>query len=114
MAIHEEMMKQFNLKGQFGRRIRMWTPRQTNRPSPTLVAVLVTLPLAVAHAADPEPTTKSAGSGRQSASAQAAILRGRVTNEAGAPLANVRVRVAIPAIDGPLFAPSKDHKQPEA
>ena len=37
--------------------------------------------------------------GQPSAGAQAAILRGRVTDEAGSPLADVRVRVAIPATD---------------
>ena len=34
-----------------------------------------------------------------SASAHTAVLHGRVTNEAGAPLAGVRVRAAIPATD---------------
>jgi Carboxypeptidase regulatory-like domain len=102
------------LEGEFGGRIRMSIPSRTNRPNPTLVAVLVTVLLVAAHAADPAQTGKSAASGQQTASAPAAILRGRMTNEAGAPLADVRVRVAIPAVNRPLFPPSKDHKQPEA
>ena len=88
--------------GSLSRRIRMLTQSRTNRlsaVSATLVAGLVTLPLVVAFAVDPEQTSKTAPKGQQSAGAQAAILRGRVTNEAGAPLADVRVRVAIPAAD---------------
>jgi hypothetical protein len=41
-------------------------------------------------------------------------LRGRVTNEAGAPLANVRVRVAIPLADMRFVDSTTPHKQFEA
>ena len=66
----------------------MLTQSRTNRLSAlsaTLVAGLVALPLVVAFAADPEQTSKTAPKGQQPAGAQAAILRGRVTNEAGVP-----------------------------
>ena len=80
--------------GSLSRRIRMLTQGRTNRLSAlsaVLVAGLVALPLVVAFAADPEQTSKTSPKGQQSDGAQTAILRGRVTNEAGAPLANVRV-----------------------
>ena len=95
----------------------MLTQSRTNRLSAlsaTLVAGLVTLPLVVAFAVDPEQTSKTAPKGQQTAGAQAAILRGRVTNEAGAPLADVRVRVAIPAADMRFVDSSTPHKQLEA
>ena len=88
--------------GSLSRRILMLTQSRTNRLSAlsaAIVAGLVTLPLVVAFAADPGQASKTAPEGQQSAGAQAAILRGRVTDEAGAPLADVRVRVAIPAAD---------------
>ena len=103
--------------GSLSRRIHMMTQSRTNRLSAlsaTLVAGLVTLPLAVAFAVDPEQTSKTAAKGQQSAGSQAAILRGRVTDEAGAPLADVRVRVAIPAADMRFVDASTDHKQLEA
>ena len=96
--------------GSLSRRIRMLTQSRTNRLSAlsaTLVAGLVTLPLVVAFAVDPEQTSKTAPKGQQPAGAQAAILRGRVTNEAGAPLADVRVRVAIPATDMRFVDPAR-------
>jgi len=82
--------------------------------SATLVAGLVTLPVVVAFAVDPEPTSKTAPKCQQSAGTQAAILRGRVTDEAGAPLADVRVRVAIPAADMRFVDASTHHQQLEA
>jgi hypothetical protein len=95
----------------------MLTQRRTNRLSAlsaTLVAGLVALPLVVAFAADPEQASKTAPAGQQPAGSQPAILRGRVTDEAGAPLADVRVRVAIPATDMRFVNPSTHHKQLEA
>ncbi len=88
----------------------MLTRSRTNRLSAlsaTLVAGLVALPLVVAFAIDPEQTGKTPAKGQQSVGAQAAILRGRVTNKAGAPLADVRVRVAIPAADMRFVMPAK-------
>ncbi len=61
-----------------------------------LSAVLVALSLAVAAGQD---QTSKAASKDQKAASQAAILRGRVTDLAGAPLAGARVRVVIPAAD---------------
>ncbi len=58
-----------------------------------LVAGFAALPLAAVFAAEPDPADGPTEKGR------AAILRGRVTDEGGAPLADVRVRAAIPAID---------------
>ena len=80
----------------------MLTQRRPNRLSllsASLVAGLVALPLAVAFAVDPQPASQPAPKGQPSVGAHTAVLRGRVTNEAGAPLAGVRVRVAIPAAD---------------
>jgi beta-lactamase regulating signal transducer with metallopeptidase domain len=102
--------------GSLSRRIHMLTQSRTNRLSvlsATLVAGLVTLPLVVAFAVDPEQTSKTAPKVQQPAGAQAAILRGRVTDEAGAPLADVRVRVAIPATNMRFIDPSTHHKQLE-
>ena len=79
-----------------------------------LVAGLVAVPLVVAFAADPEQTSKTSPKGQQTGGAQTAILRGRVTNEAGAPLANVRVRVAIPGADMRFVDSTTPHKQLEA
>jgi Carboxypeptidase regulatory-like domain len=92
----------------------MLTQSRTNRLSAlsaTLFAGLVTLPLVVAFAVDPEQTSKAAPKGQQSAGAQAAILRGRVTDEAGAPLVDVRVRVAIPAADMRFVDASTQNKR---
>jgi beta-lactamase regulating signal transducer with metallopeptidase domain len=99
--------------GSLSRRIRMLTQSRTNRLSAltaTVVAGLVILPLVVAFAADPEQTSKTSPEGPQTGGAQTAILRGRVTNEAGAPLANVRVRVAIPATDMRFVDAGTDRK----
>ncbi len=76
--------------------------------SATLVAGLVAVPLAVAFAVDPQQANQPA------AGAQAAILRGHVKDEAGAPLADVRVRVAIPAADMRFVDSHTPHKQAEA
>ena len=83
--------------GSLSRRIRMLSQNRTNRLtalSAALVAGLVTLPLVVAFAVDIEQTSKTAPAGQPTAGAPPAILRGRVTDEAGAPLADVRVLVA--------------------
>ena len=72
---------------------------RTNHVSAWLVAGLVALPPGGAIAVDPQQASRPAPEGRPSAGAQTAVLRGRVTDEAGAPLAGVRVRVAIPATD---------------
>ncbi len=88
--------------GSLSRRIFLLTQRRPNRLSllsATLVAGLVALPLAMAFAVDPQQASQPAPKGQPSAGAHTAVLRGRVTNEAGAPLAGVRVRVAIPATD---------------
>ena len=82
--------------------------------SAVLVAGLVVVPLVVAFAAGPEQTSKTSPKGQQAGGAQTAVLRGRVTNEAGAPLANVRVRVAIPGADMRFVDSSTPHKQLEA
>ncbi len=103
--------------GSLSRRIRMMTRSRTNRlsaSSAALVAGLVAFPLVVAFAGDPEPTGETSPEGKQPAGAQAASLRGRVTDEAGDPLANVRVRVAIPAADMRFVDASTDHEQREA
>ncbi len=88
--------------GSLSRRIVLLTQRRPNRLnllSAMLVAGLAALPLALAFAIDPQQAREPAPKGEPSAGAHTAILRGRVTNEAGAPLAGVRVLVAIPAMD---------------
>jgi hypothetical protein len=67
--------------------------------SATLAAALVALPLVVAFSAGALREDPLGLQGRPPAAPRTATLRGRVTNEAGAPLPNVRVRVAIPATD---------------
>ena len=97
--------------GALSRRIRMLTEGRTNRLTTltaTLVAGLMIVPLAMAFAIDPQETRKPTPDG------QVAILRGRVTNEEGAPLADVRVRVAIPAADMRFIDASTDHTPLEA
>jgi protocatechuate 3,4-dioxygenase beta subunit len=99
------------------RRIRMLTERRTNRLSAltaTIVAGLVAVPLVVAFAADPEQTSKTSAKGQQAGGAQTAILHGRVTNEAGAPLGNVRVRVAVPGADMRFVDSTTPHQHLEA
>jgi beta-lactamase regulating signal transducer with metallopeptidase domain len=115
--IHVPLRTAIYSTGSLSRRIRMMTQSRTNRLSAlsaTLVAGLVAFPLVVAFAIDPDGTSKSADQGQQSAGAPAAILRGRVTDEAGAPLANVRVRVAVPAADMRFVDATTPHKQLEA
>jgi protocatechuate 3,4-dioxygenase beta subunit len=85
-----------------------------NALSATLVAGLVTLPFVGGFAVDQEPASKPAPKGEPSTSAQAALLRGRVTDDEGVPLADVRVRVAIPAADMRFVDASTPHKQREA
>jgi tetratricopeptide (TPR) repeat protein len=63
--------------------------------SATLVAAFASLRFLGALAAEPKAASKE----QHSAGASSANLQGRVTNEAGNPLADVRVRVAIPAAD---------------
>jgi len=88
--------------GALCRRIFMLAQSRATRLSALsalLVAGLAILPLVVAFAADSGPTSPTVPGDQPSARPRAAVLRGRVTNEAGAPLADVRVRVAIPAAD---------------
>jgi protocatechuate 3,4-dioxygenase beta subunit len=96
----------------------MLTRRRTSRLSAlsaTLVVALFMPPLVLAFAVDPAQTSNSntAPKGEPSSTIPAAILRGRVTDEAGAPLADVRVRVAIPATDMRHVDASTEHKQRE-
>jgi beta-lactamase regulating signal transducer with metallopeptidase domain len=103
--------------GSMSRRIRMLTQRRTNRLSSltaTIVAGLAIPPLVVAFAVGPEQTSKPSPEGQQTGSAQTAILHGRVTNEAGAPLGNVRVRVAVPGADMRFVDSTTPHEQLEA
>jgi len=95
----------------------MLTQNRTNRlraPSATLVAALVSLPLVVAFAADPGQTSKAAPAGQQTAGAQGAIIHGRVTDEAGPPLADVRVRGTVVAPDGRIVDAITHQQQSEA
>ena len=95
----------------------MLTQGRANRLSAlsaVLVVGLVTVPLVVAFAADPEQTSKTSPKGQQTGGAQSAILRGHVTNEAGAPLGNVRVRVAIPGAAMRFVDSTTAQKQLEA
>jgi beta-lactamase regulating signal transducer with metallopeptidase domain len=99
--------------GSLSRRIRMLTQNRTNRLSAlsaALVAGLVAVPLVITFAADPPPASQPAAKAEQATGASAAILRGRVADEAGAPLADVRVRVAIPAIDMRFMRTDTPHK----
>ncbi len=83
------------------RRITMLTQHRPNRlsaPSAALIIALVAGPLAVAFAVGPEQSVKPALEGQPSTK-QVAVLQGRLTDGAGVPLADVRVRVAIPAAD---------------
>ncbi len=89
----------------------MLTQCRTNRLTTltaTLVAGLVILPSAIAFAVDPQETRKGAPDSR------AAILRGHVMNAEGDPLADVRIRVAIPAADMRYVDASTEHTQFEA
>jgi protocatechuate 3,4-dioxygenase beta subunit len=90
----------------------MLPQRQTNRLSvqgAVFVAAIAALPLVVVFAAGAPEVTNNAN-----ADAAVAVLSGRVTNDAGEPLADVRVRVAIPATDMRFVESSTDHKTLEA
>ncbi len=84
------------------RRITMLAQPRPNRLSAlsaALIIALVAVPLAFAFAVNPKPTGNTAQEVQQPVGATVAVLRGRVTDEKGGPLADVRVRVAIPAAD---------------
>jgi hypothetical protein len=88
--------------GSLSRRIHMLAQARTTRLSAPIAAIiggLVAFPLVVAFAADPQQKSDATPGARGPAGARPAILLGRVTDEAGAPLADVRVRLAIPAAD---------------
>jgi Carboxypeptidase regulatory-like domain len=78
--------------------------------SGTIVAAVAIFPLVVALAADPGPAGPTAPRDRP-VDGKAAVLRGRVIDQAGAPLADVRVRVAIPATDMRLVDYPYPHDQ---
>jgi protocatechuate 3,4-dioxygenase beta subunit len=78
-----------------------------------IVAALVVLPALVGFAAETAKSSKLTSRGRKPASAAAAILRGRVTGDDDAPLANARVRIAIPAADMRFVDPTTSDKQLE-
>ena len=91
----------------------MLTQRQTNRLSvqgAMFIAAIAAFPLVVVFAAGAPEVTNNANAD----AAAVAILSGRVTNDAGEPLAGVRVRVAIPATDMRFVDSSTDHKTLEA
>jgi protocatechuate 3,4-dioxygenase beta subunit len=92
----------------------MLAKSRANYVSAALIAGLITLPLVAALAADSGQASQAAPGGRPSAKDRAAILRGRVTNEAGAPLADVRIHVAIPAADMRFVDLNTSHKVREA
>ena len=95
------------------RRIRMLAQSRLNYLSAVLVGGLLILSLAVASAVEPEQTSHTAPKAQRTTNARTAILHGRVTDEAGAPLADVRVRVAIPATDMRHVDVSTPHKRLE-
>lgn len=74
-----------------------------NARTALLATTLVALSLLFSLAAEQEPKP-----------AVAAVLHGRVRDEAGEPLAGVRVRVAIPGTDMRFAIRDDDHKQFEA
>lgn len=79
----------------------MSPPGRAPRPNALIAAMVIgiaTVPPA-AFAADPEQAKTTAPGSPAPSDAPPAILHGRVTDEAGAPLPDVRVRVAIPATD---------------
>jgi hypothetical protein len=91
----------------------MLSQSRTNHLNAPLIAGVLILPLAVAFDVEAEQTTQTAPGAQRSTNARAAILHGRVTDEAGAPLADVRVRVAIPATDMRFVDVSTPHKRLE-
>jgi hypothetical protein len=72
-----------------------------------------TTALLVAFALDFQPWTRTAVVAAPPSDAKPAILRGRVTDETGGPLADVRVRVAIPAMDMRIIDLVKGRRQLE-
>jgi hypothetical protein len=73
--------------------------------SAAMASGLLVLPMVIALADDPDPKSKTAPKDQSPSSTRAAILLGRVTDDAEAPLANVRVRVTVlPANIRPLPA----------
>ena len=86
-----------------------------NLVSVVLIIALAAVPLAIAFAAE-KPQTGN-GNVNLEAVSSAAVISGRVTNEAGAPLADAQIRVAYPAIDmrfidtEPEAAPSSNGKR---
>jgi len=77
-------------------------PNQRNRQATlcaVMVAAIVVLPLELIGAADGRQGNKTGAKGEEPGGARDAVLHGRVTDDAGAPLTDVRVRVAIPGTD---------------
>ncbi len=96
--------------GSLSRRIRMMTQNRTNRLSVlsvALVAAIVSVPLVVGFAGDPAEKNKESATD-QPAGGSVAIIHGRVTNEAGAPLPDAVVRAAVPDTDM-RFVNSRTH-----
>lgn len=94
----------------------MLSPTRPCRPSlrtAVLLAGFLALPLTLTFAADPEQSGKPASEDRQVPAARPAVLHGRITNEAGTPLSDVRVRVAIPATDMRFIDENTASKQRE-
>ena len=87
--------------GSLSRRIRMLTHNRTSRLSTLSAAsvlAMVAIPLTIVFAGDAATDT---------------FLSGRVTNEAGEPLDDALVRVAIPATDMRYVDSNSDHKRLE-
>jgi PDZ domain len=94
-------------------------PNRLSAVSSLLVAGLVSLPFVVAFAADREQTIKPAAksgspAGPAAAMLHGAMLHGSVKDDAGKPLADVRVRIAIPAADMRFVDASTGHRLQEA
>lgn len=70
--------------------------------------------MALGFAADPTAPTKPVPKPEPVPNGPPAIIRGQVTNESDEPLADVRVRVAIPASDMRFVDPTTPHKLFEA
>lgn len=87
--------------------------KQVAWPIAAFLAGFFLLPLFIALAADPQPAGNAAGD-QKGAGGRVAVLRGRVTDQNGKPLAGARVRVAIPAADMRFVDPSTPEKQLEA
>jgi hypothetical protein len=99
--------------GSLSRRIRMLTENRRNRLSglsAALVVGLVSLPFVVGFAADPAPNDRGDSKEQKAERGSIALLEGRVNNEAGAPLADARVRVAIPAARILFLVSPADHR----